>query len=225
MSAWRGKRSGSPTRSTTSPDSCWPPSTSPWPTSPGLSRPNTADSSRRFAGFSTRSKNSCGVSPTSCARPSWTISGSSGSRSGFQRSAGHFLFRRARAAAPSCRLPYHWRTSMSLRILLADDHVIVRQGLRALLDRERLEVVGEASDGREAVQLAMTLRPEVAVLDLAMPLLNGMDAAREILKTDPRTKVILLTMHTEDRYVLEALRAGVSGYVVKTRAAGDLLQA
>jgi len=114
---------------------------------------------------------------------------------------------------------------MSLRILLADDHVIVRQGLRALLDRERLEVVGEASDGREAVRLAMTLRPEVAVLDLAMPLLNGMDAAREILKTDPRTKVILLTMHTEDRYVLEALRAGVSGYVVKTRAAGDLLQA
>ena len=114
---------------------------------------------------------------------------------------------------------------MSLRILLADDHVIVRQGLRALLDRERLEVVGEASDGREAVRLAMTLRPEVAVLDLAMPLLNGMDTAREILKTDPRTKVILLTMHTEDRYVLEALRAGVSGYVVKTRAAGDLLQA
>ncbi|HMC82520.1 MAG TPA: response regulator transcription factor [Candidatus Polarisedimenticolia bacterium] len=114
---------------------------------------------------------------------------------------------------------------MSLRILLADDHVIVRQGLRALLDRERLEVVGEASDGREAVRLAMTLRPEVAVLDLAMPLLNGMDAAREILKTDPRTKVILLTMHTEDRYVLEALRAGVSGYVVKTRAAGDLLEA
>ena len=114
---------------------------------------------------------------------------------------------------------------MSLRILLADDHVIVRQGLRALLDRERLEVVGEASDGREAVRLAMTLRPEVAVLDLAMPLLNGMDTAREILKTDPRTKVILLTMHTEDRYVLEALRAGVSGYVVKTRAAGDLLEA
>jgi len=114
---------------------------------------------------------------------------------------------------------------MSLRILLADDHVIVRQGLRALLDRERLEVVGEASDGREAVRLAMTLRPEVAVLELAMPLLNGMDAAREILKTDPRTKVILLTMHTEDRYVLEALRAGVSGYVVKTRAAGDLLEA
>ncbi len=114
---------------------------------------------------------------------------------------------------------------MPLRILLADDHVIVRQGLRALLDRERLEVVGEASDGREAVQLARSLKPELAVLDLTMPLLNGMDAAREILKTDPRTKVILLTMHTEDRYVLEALRAGVSGYVVKTRATGDLLQA
>lgn len=114
---------------------------------------------------------------------------------------------------------------MPLRILLADDHVIVRQGLRALLDRERLEVVGEASDGREAVKLATTLKPDLAVLDLAMPLINGMEAAREILKSDPRTKVILLTMHTEDRYILEALRAGVSGYVVKTRAAGDLLQA
>jgi two-component system, NarL family, response regulator NreC len=114
---------------------------------------------------------------------------------------------------------------MPLRILLADDHAIVRQGLRALLDRERLEVVGEAADGREAVKLTTTLKPDVAVLDLSMPLLNGMDAAREILKADPRTKVILLTMHTEDRYVLEALRAGVSGYVVKTRAAGDLLQA
>lgn len=114
---------------------------------------------------------------------------------------------------------------MSGRILLADDHIIVRQGLKVLLEREKFEVVGEASDGREAVRLALTLRPDLTVLDVGMPLMNGMDAARAILKELPRTRVILLTMYTEDVYVLTALRAGVSGYVVKTRASGDLVQA
>jgi DNA-binding NarL/FixJ family response regulator len=114
---------------------------------------------------------------------------------------------------------------MSMRILLADDHVMVRQGLKSLLEKERFEIVGEASDGREAVNLAMTLRPDLTVMDVGMPIMNGMDAAREILKELPRTKVILLTMYTEDVYVLSALKAGASGYVVKTRAAGDLVQA
>jgi two-component system response regulator NreC len=114
---------------------------------------------------------------------------------------------------------------MSGRILLADDHIIVRQGLKVLLERERFEVVGEASDGREAVRLALTLRPDLTVLDVGMPLMNGMDAAREILKELPRTRVILLSVDMEDVYVLTALRAGVSGYVVKTRASGDLVQA
>ncbi|HEU5179957.1 MAG TPA: response regulator transcription factor [Candidatus Polarisedimenticolia bacterium] len=114
---------------------------------------------------------------------------------------------------------------MSLRILLADDHVMVRQGLKALLEREKFEIAGEASDGREAVRLAESLRPDLILLDLAMPLLNGMDATREILKSNPSAKVILLTMHSEDSYVLEALRAGAVGYVVKTRASGELLQA
>ena len=114
---------------------------------------------------------------------------------------------------------------MSARILLSDDHVIVRQGLKALLEREKLNVVGEASDGFEAVRLAMTLRPDLVVMDVGMPLMNGIDATREILKELPRTKVILLTVYTEDVYVLTALKAGVSGYVVKTRAAGDLVQA
>jgi DNA-binding NarL/FixJ family response regulator len=114
---------------------------------------------------------------------------------------------------------------MSLRILLADDHVMVRQGLKAVLEREKLEVAGEASDGREAVELARKLRPDLAILDLAMPLLNGMDAAREILKLNPEARVILLTMHAEDHYVLEALRAGASGYVMKTRASSELVQA
>jgi two-component system response regulator NreC len=114
---------------------------------------------------------------------------------------------------------------MTPRILLADDHVIVRQGFRALLEREGLEVVAEAADGHEAVRLASDLRPEVAILDFAMPLLNGLDAAREIRLRSPGTRMILLTVHTEDNYVLEALQAGVRGYVVKTQAASDLVQA
>ena len=114
---------------------------------------------------------------------------------------------------------------MAYRILLADDHTIVRQGLRAILEREGYEVVGEASDGREAITYAEKFRPDVAVLDISMPLLNGIDAAREVAKISPRTKTILLTMYTEDHYVLESLRAGVTGYVLKMRAALALVQA
>jgi len=114
---------------------------------------------------------------------------------------------------------------MPTRILLADDHVIVRQGLRALLERAGLEVVGEAADGHEAVRLAGDLHPDVAILDFAMPRLNGLDAAKEVRRRSSATRTILLTMHTEDHYVLEALQAGVSGYVVKTQAAGDLVRA
>lgn len=114
---------------------------------------------------------------------------------------------------------------MTIHVLLADDHQIVRQGLKGLLEREGFKVVGEAIDGREAVRLAGKNHPDVAVLDLVMPALNGVDAAREMLRSAPRLKAILLTMHTEDPYVLEALRAGVSGYVLKTQAADDLVQA
>jgi DNA-binding NarL/FixJ family response regulator len=114
---------------------------------------------------------------------------------------------------------------MAVRVLLADDHEIVRQGLRVLLEREGFQVVGEASNGHEALKLCEANHPEVAILDLSMPLLNGVDAAREIMKSNPRTKVVLLTMHTEDHLVLESLRAGVTGYVLKTRAASELVQA
>jgi two-component system response regulator NreC len=114
---------------------------------------------------------------------------------------------------------------MSVRIVLADDHQLVRQVLRALLEAEGFVVVGEASNGHEAVGLAERLRPEVAVLDLAMPRLNGLDAARAILRSSPSTKPVLLTMHTEDHYVREALHAGVCGYVLKNQASADLVQA
>jgi two-component system response regulator NreC len=114
---------------------------------------------------------------------------------------------------------------MSCRLLLADDHHIVRQALRGLLEAAGHEVVGEASDGHEALKLARTLNPDIAVLDLSMPLLNGVDAAREMRRLSPGIRTILLTMYTDKGYVLQALRAGARGYVLKTQAAEDLISA
>ena len=114
---------------------------------------------------------------------------------------------------------------MPIRILLADDHVMVRQGLRILLEQAGMRVIGEASDGQEALRLAHEYAPDVAVLDLAMPALNGLETARRLRETLPQTKIVLLTMYTEEPYVLEALEAGAVGYVVKTQAAGDIVQA
>src|SRR2546428_11593957 len=114
---------------------------------------------------------------------------------------------------------------MTTRILLADDHEIVRQGLRLLLQREGFEVIGEAANGQDAIRLAAENCPDVAVLDYGMPLLNGIGGAREIMRVCPRAKVILLTMHTDDHYVLEALRMGIRGLVVKSQAPAELLRA
>jgi two-component system, NarL family, response regulator NreC len=111
------------------------------------------------------------------------------------------------------------------RVLLADDHVVVRSGLKSLLVAEGFEIVAEASNGQEAVEMVNTLVPDVAVLDITMPLLNGIDAARQIYATTTRTKLILLTQHKEEQYALEALRSGVKGYVLKSQAAADLVQA
>jgi|SRR5215217_3216571 len=112
-----------------------------------------------------------------------------------------------------------------LRILLADDHLVVLNGLKALLQRDGFDVVGEAPDGRAAVSLAQTLQPDIAVLDLAMPLLNGIDAAAEIARTSPKVKTILLTMYSEKPQILAALKAGVSGYVIKTSGYGEVKRA
>jgi two-component system response regulator NreC len=114
---------------------------------------------------------------------------------------------------------------MTMRILLADDHVLVRQGFRVLLEQAGMVVVGEAADGLEALRLAHTHQPDVAVLDIAMPHLNGLETACRLREAVPQTKSILLTMHTDEPYVLAALQAGAVGYVVKTQAAADLVQA
>ena len=114
---------------------------------------------------------------------------------------------------------------MAIRILLADDHVVVRQGVRVLLEQAGMVVIGEAAEGSAALRLAHEHQPQVAVLDIAMPQLNGLETARRLRATVPQTKVIMLTMHSEAPYVLEALHAGAVGYVVKTQAAADLVQA
>src|SRR5437870_1390199 len=144
-------------------------------------------------------------------------SGSWASASGSMPSAGACRSLRPPAAARECTWPFPWRGEMAIRVLLADDHVIVSQSLKAILEREGFPVVGEAADGREAVRLASALHPDVAVLDVSMPVLNGLDAAVAITKACPRTRTILLTMHAEDTYVLQALQMGVRGYVLRAR--------
>ena len=114
---------------------------------------------------------------------------------------------------------------MPIRILLADDYQLVRQGLKLLLEREGFKVTAEAENGHEAVKLAQELRPDVVLIYIAMPLLNGLDALHEIQKVSPKTKTILLTMHTESHYILQGVRAGAKGVVLKTHASEDLVRA
>ncbi len=113
---------------------------------------------------------------------------------------------------------------MSIRVLVADDHTIIRSGLRMLLEREPgFEVVAEASDGRQAVELAESLKPDVAVLDIGMPNLNGIEATRQIVQKLPRTRVVVLSMHSDESYVLKALKSGARGYLLKDSAESDIL--
>src|ERR1700686_3714351 len=136
------------------------------------------------------------------------------------------------SAAPWAETPFgaqllvhcQWGT-MPTRIILADDHAIVRQGIKSLLEREGMQVVAEAADGREAIRHAEALAPDVVVMDIGMPTLNGMEAARELARCCPKVRPILLTQHDEPQYVSAALRAGVKGYVLKSQITGDLVQA
>src|SRR5260221_2410270 len=114
---------------------------------------------------------------------------------------------------------------MPILVILADDHDIVRQGLRAVLEKEHIEVLGEASDGLEAIRLIQTLLPEVAVLDLDMPGLDGLSVLRDAARVSPQTRAVILTRHMEEPYAVEALRIGARGYVLKTQASTDLVAA
>jgi two-component system response regulator NreC len=113
-----------------------------------------------------------------------------------------------------------------LRILLADDHIVMRTGLRALLERQsNLEVVGESENGRETVALAASLRPDVVVMDVGMPVLNGIEATQTIVTQYPAIAVVILSMHADESYVMRALKAGARGYLLKDSAAADLMGA
>jgi DNA-binding NarL/FixJ family response regulator len=113
-----------------------------------------------------------------------------------------------------------------IRILLADDHTVIRRGLRALLERQDgFTVVAEASDGREAVETAAAMNPDVAVIDIGMPNLNGIEAASRITEKHPETTVVILSMHVDESYVLRALKAGARGYLLKDAPEEDLINA
>jgi DNA-binding NarL/FixJ family response regulator len=113
-----------------------------------------------------------------------------------------------------------------INILLAEDHTIVRKGLRSLLERETdIKVIGEAQDGREAIKKAEALQPDVVVMDFAMPGLNGLEATRQLKKRFPEMKFIILTIYDNEEYVLQTLRAGASGYLVKKAAPAELISA
>lgn len=114
----------------------------------------------------------------------------------------------------------------TIRILLADDHAVVRQGFKMILSaQEDMEIVGEAGNGREAVELAEKLRPDIVVMDVAMPELNGIEATRRLAGSTPHTRVVALSMHKDSVYVREILRAGARGYLLKDSGASDLVSA
>jgi DNA-binding NarL/FixJ family response regulator len=113
-----------------------------------------------------------------------------------------------------------------IRILLADDHTILRNGIRAILEDEPgMLVIGEADDGRKAVSLACQLKPDIVVMDIAMPLLNGLEATRQIKHSCPEVKVVILTMHDNEEYIIQMLEAGAMGYILKDAAARELISA
>ena len=116
--------------------------------------------------------------------------------------------------------------SASIRILLADDHQIVRQGLRRIIEENPdMAVVGEANDGRQAIQMALDEKPDVIVMDLSMPQMNGIEAIRQITRRLPTVKILVLSMYSEDSYVVQVLEAGAKGYLLKDSADAELVQA
>lgn len=115
--------------------------------------------------------------------------------------------------------------SNNIRILIADDHVIVRSGIKLLLESEEgIEVVGEALDGREAIKMAKELKPDIVLMDIAMPGIDGLEATRKIKAAQPNTEILVLTMHRSEEYFFEMLKSGASGYILKGAETSDLIQ-
>jgi two-component system, NarL family, response regulator NreC len=114
---------------------------------------------------------------------------------------------------------------MPIRLLLADDHALVRQSLKTLLEDEGFQVVGEASDGQSALELARSLKPDIVVMDIGMPTRNGLDAARAIRLSCPETKIIVVTQHEEEGFIAAAVEVGVKGYILKSQTATELIDA
>lgn len=115
---------------------------------------------------------------------------------------------------------------MTTTVILADDHRVVREGLRALLERNQdISVVGEAPDGREAVKLAETLKPDVVIMDISMPVLNGIDATQQVIEVSPSSRVIILSMHSTSEHIFRAFKAGAQGYLLKESAGSDVVSA
>jgi len=113
-----------------------------------------------------------------------------------------------------------------LRIILADDHTVMRNGLRALLERQpNLEVVGESENGRHTVEVSASLKPDVVIMDIGMPILNGIEATKQIVNQHPAIAVVILSMYSDETYVMRALTAGARAYLLKDSAAGDLIGA
>lgn len=113
-----------------------------------------------------------------------------------------------------------------IKVLLADDHAVVRQGLKVLLEAQQdITVVGEAETGRQALRMALKLQPDVVVIDVAMPLLNGVEATRQIIKDVPATRVLVLSSYSDDEYIRQVTQAGAAGYLLKQTAAEDLIRA
>ncbi len=113
-----------------------------------------------------------------------------------------------------------------IKVILADDHTIVRKGLRSLLDLEKnIKVIGEAENGRETIKKVALLKPDVVIMDIAMPLLNGLEATRKIKKNFPHIKVLVLSVHADEEYIFQALKAGASGYLLKNAAPNELVSA
>ena len=115
---------------------------------------------------------------------------------------------------------------MSIKVILADDHKIMRDGLKSMLEKQRdIEIIAEASDGRTTVELAIKLKPDVIIMDVAMPDMNGIEATRQIIKKSPKIKVVALSMHSDKQFILEMLNAGASGYLLKDCAFHELINA